>query len=239
MILEQVYPVEASYSFADLAELKAIIGALLEPCDSVRSALVVNSSGAFFTETQTSDAISNPADRAILSVLRSQSQVALTSARTASLEQLNASKLTALAVLAGSKAFPDFPALHHAGDAERRPVLVLAHAKQVAELRETLPASVQLMALEHGEPGQLAPQEVLQALAAEGFKRVLLEAGPTWQRRFAEAGQISQLVLSEVADLELPSPQNYRPRAVADLNLEKLVLRQLFVLDGLVLSVWG
>lgn len=239
MKLEQVYPTKAGHSLADLAELKTTIGALLEPCDTVRSALVVNSNGDFFTESQTSDAISNPADRAILSVLRSQSQVALTSARTAHLEQLNASKLTTLAVLAGSQGVEDFPALHQADDAERKPVLVLAHAEQISKLQETLPEAVKLIALNLGEPGQLYPDEVLQALAAEGFTRVLLEAGPTWQRRFAKVGQISQLVLSEVAELDVERPQNYRPSALVDLGLEKLFLKQLFVLDGLVLSVWG
>lgn len=189
----------------DQSELPALFG-LYQPIDGVRLNIAVDASGSVAGKTGTSNDISNSLDRALLVELRKQADVIVTSGATARAENLRPSKHAPIVVLSQSGEI---------GGLERLltgqspwPVTLIVPGELVA----TVIASLK----KHGCPAHvtglpnLEPSTVRPLLGELGYKKILLEVGPTLARLWTKANAVDEVCLTTTSVNE-PHPGQKPP----------------------------
>lgn len=162
----------------DAVELRKQLAAFLGPFEGLRWVFVIGANGEWVGADGTSRSLSTPEDFELLMAARGLSGAAITSAKTAAAEQLNQSALTSLLVVYGEGDPGGFPALEQT-EPSKRPVHILRNQGR------WLSPTVILNAAE-------------QIAKASGRQGLLLESGPTLARAFIQAGNLTQLVVSQL-----------------------------------------
>ncbi len=189
-------------------ESTSLLG-LYQPCTGVRLNLAVDSEGSVAGVTGSSNDVSNQLDRTLLVALRKQSDIIVTSGATARVENLRASKYAPIAVLSESGRLDGLERLLTTDDA--LPVTLIVPTPVAAQTRVAL-LNARLSAKVVGLPN-LEPSSVRFFLEQEGFKKILLEVGPTLVQLWLTAGAIDEVCLTTTG-VQLPSADrvSYLPR---------------------------
>jgi riboflavin biosynthesis pyrimidine reductase len=179
MILEEIFPklgVSHEVSMDNTQQLKACYPVV----KGFRLNFVVSAEETF----ENSDASSNSLDRIILKFIRSQSDLILTSGKTARSESLRSSTYAPLLIITKTEVLFDIPA-------------VTAESTQGVYLTQKLgtlyPNSKALaVGLFQGSPSKFAKSFCL----SNNFDSIVLETGLSLSREFAEANQINEVDLT-------------------------------------------
>lgn len=182
MILTEVYPnsaVTGSISLDDSSDLEH----WYPKVDGVRFNFVI-SNGASLTEP--SDNLSNTADRALLRFIRSQSDLIITTGKTARAESLSASKYAPMLIITKSTEELDFPA---ATDPTGTNVYITQRLGTVYPSEK---------ALAIGGFQESVPTFVQSFCRANNFVRPVLESGTETARLFGIESMIAEADLTLV-----------------------------------------
>jgi hypothetical protein len=169
--------------------------------------------------TSLSDQLSNEADRTMLKFLRSQSDLIVTTGKTARAENLSASNYANLLIVTNSEEPFGIPAT----DSNKGlPVMV-------TQRLETDYPNVSAGAI--GKIQEPITQFVMAFCRANSYKHPVLESGPTTIREFAEANLIAEMNLTvtgadvrsgaEAQALSFLEQIGFRPELIQILNHEK------------------
>lgn len=192
MILTEVYPntgVTGSISLDDSSDLEH----WYPKVEGVRFNFVI-SNGASLTET--SDNVSNKADRSLLRFIRSQSDLIITTGKTARAENLSASKYAPMLIITKSNEELDYPAATNPTGINvfitQRLGTVYPSEKAIAigGFQESLPTFVQLFC------------------RANSFVRPVLESGIETARLFGLERMIAEVDLTLVDFTDQDEAQN-------------------------------
>ena len=160
--------------------------------DGVRLNLALSQTGSVSGDTGTSDDVSNKLDRALLAHLRSQADVIVTSGATARAENLRPSKLAPIFVLSKSGNIDALARL--LSTPTGLPVTLVVPMAVVETLTETL-QNHGWAAPAIGLPN-LEPAAVIGLLRQLGYKRILLEVGPTLASIWTSVDAVGELCLT-------------------------------------------
>jgi len=173
------------------AELKQLLDGY-EPFIGVRLNLAVFGEAVSGT-TGTSNDVSNSVDRSLLRHLRSQADVIVTSGETARAEGLKPSKFAPLVVLTNAEDLTGLDALLHTAGASSVTLLTQqSNAQTLLLCANEANSSVKVSAAE-----TLEPQAVLAWLQFQGYRRILVEFGPTLISLWSEANLIDEVCLTQ------------------------------------------
>ena len=180
MILKEVFPNPGNTGLLDLENTEAI-SAWYPEVLGLRVNFVL---GKKHDSTLLSDQISNEADRLLLKFLRSQSDLIVTTGKTARAENLSASNYANLLIVTNS----DEPFAIPATDANQGlPVLL-------TQRLETAYPNVSAGAI--GKIQEPITHFVTAFCRANSYTRPVLESGPTTIREFANASLITEMNLT-------------------------------------------
>lgn len=131
--------------------------------------------------------LSNDIDKAALLSFRDRAELVLTTAVTAKAEGYRRLKHKALAIASRSGDFEGIPALAGEG------LLILVTTRQARKKVSSTYAGkgVLIVALR-----KYSPRNIRRALKIRGFRRIVLEAGPTFTDWFAQGRALSELAVS-------------------------------------------
>jgi len=180
LILQEVFPNLGNTGPLDLENREALIAWYPEVV-GLRVNFVI---GRELDTTSLSDQLSNEADRMMLKFLRSQSDLIVTTGKTARAENLSASNYANLLIVTNS----DEPFAIPATDANKGlPVMV-------TQRLETDYPNVSAGAI--GKIQEPITQFVMAFCRANSYKRPVLESGPTTISEFANANLIAEMNLT-------------------------------------------
>jgi riboflavin biosynthesis pyrimidine reductase len=158
----------------------------------VRVNLVAALGGHTTASDGTSDGLTGGIDRLLLAVLRASSDVVLVGAGTLRAERL---KMPRTAVLAVATRRGDLdPAVLPEPTADGRRALLLCPVRVAVALRDRVGDLAEVVPID-GDPSA-TPSLLIEALAAEGHRRVVCEGGAELAGRLVTAGLVDELDLT-------------------------------------------
>ncbi|WP_256728758.1 dihydrofolate reductase family protein [Microbacterium oleivorans] len=153
-----------------------------EPGSYVRVNMVTTLTGAAAGGDGTSDSITSPTDRSILGMIRRDADVVVVGAASVRAEGYVVPRSAALAIVSRTGRLDGHRL--DAADADRVVVVI------PASVEADLPPGV---AVVRAGPGpDLTPGEIIAALRARGWTRLVCEGGPTLVSQFAAAGVVDE-----------------------------------------------
>lgn len=155
----------------------------------VRLNMITSLTGSAAGADGTSDSLTSPVDRMVLGAVRAASDVVVVGAQTVRAEGYIVPRRTRLAIVTTSGRL-DGHRLQLDEEAASR-VVVVCPADREDRVR-TAVSSLGLDVLPVAAAGDLAPADIVAALASRGWHRVVCEGGPTLASRFAAAGVIDE-----------------------------------------------
>jgi len=193
MIVRRLFPeagpaieLEAADSRTRLAELYALPGV-----DSLRINLVATVSGSAAGGDDTSETLTNRADRKILGVIRRDSDVVLVGAASVRAEGYQLPRTAPLAIVTSTG---DLGGHRLAVDPDRSPPLVLCPAATVETARAVLPSAKIVVVPDHA--GRMSAIDIVSALRSRGLRRIVCEGGPSLAAQMLDSGLVDELCLS-------------------------------------------
>jgi len=152
----------------------------------VRLNMVTTLTGSASGGDGTSDTITSPTDRSILGIIRRDADVVVVGAESVRAEGYVVPRTAALAIVSRSGRLDG----HRLAEAEAgRVVLVVPDG-----IHPEAPAGVTVVTAGRGP--DLSPDDVLAALSARGWERVVCEGGPTLAAQFVAAGVVDEICLT-------------------------------------------
>lgn len=193
MIVRRLFPVagqtielEAADARSQLAELYVLTGA-----DTLRINLVASVSGSAVGGDDTSETLTNRADRKILGVIRRDSDVVLVGAASVRAEGYQLPHTAPLAIVTSTG---DLGGHRLTVDPERFTPLVLCPATVAETARAGLP-SAEIIVVPDAER-RMSAIDIVSALRARGLHRIVCEGGPSLAAQMLDAGLVDELCLS-------------------------------------------
>jgi len=206
------------------------------PAPSFLLNLVATATGEFTGATNSSRDISNELDFQALIGYRMAADGILTTAKTARLEQYTRSSLAPLALVSESGNFSGIPAVNSesAGPIESL-VHLLVSRRNVRHARKAYPQPwIRVHSIGGGGAFRLS-----LTLTRLGWRRVLVEAGPTFSR-WLLARSVIRFVALTIVGYSDASPLDSAKPALDALGIQGAVLDSAFVADGNTLfTVWS
>ncbi|TPW70888.1 dihydrofolate reductase family protein [Schumannella sp. 10F1B-5-1] len=208
MILRPVHPAVGDGFAHDAPDARERIAGLYAPPrqDWLRLNLIASVDGSATGADGTSDTLSNPADRRILGVIRSQADVVLIGAQTLRAEGYLLPRRAHLAVATttGELGGAHPPRADGNGGGAvgsdrdaRTSVLVLGPASVEERARATMTAAeVEFLAVEPGDDGRPSAADLLATLRAHGARSIVCEGGPALAGQVLATGQVDEICLS-------------------------------------------
>lgn len=157
-----------------------------EPGPYVRVNMVTTLTGAAAGADGTSESITSPTDRSILGIIRGDADVVVVGAASVRAEGYVVPRSAALAIVSRTGRLDGHRL--DAADADR--VVVVIPASVDAEP----PPNVGVVRAGGGP--DLSPAEIIAALRARGWTRIVCEGGPTLVSQFAVAGVVDEFCLT-------------------------------------------
>ncbi|MDD7962544.1 dihydrofolate reductase family protein [Microbacterium thalli] len=152
----------------------------------VRLNMVTTLTGAAVGGDGTSDSITSPTDRTILGMIRRDAEIVVVGAESVRAEGYVVPRTAALAIVSRAGRLDG----HRLDPAAAGRVLLVVPSTVAPEA----PAGVDVV---HAGPGpDLSPAEIVSALRARGFSRLVCEGGPTLGSAFASAGLIDEYCIT-------------------------------------------
>jgi hypothetical protein len=177
LILQRIYPEPASYVSYSSTDFETFYPKV----DGLRLNFVVSNGKELDTS---SDNSTNSLDRELLKFIRSQSDLIITTGKTAIAERLSASTYAPMLILTRSTEEIDIPAVH---PSERKPVYI------TQRLGTDYPSE---KAIAIGGVQDELPVFVDSFCRANNFRNPVLETGVSTTKLFASAGQIKEVNLT-------------------------------------------
>ncbi|MHC5796119.1 dihydrofolate reductase family protein [Lacisediminihabitans sp. FW035] len=179
-------PLEDSDSRARLAELYGLPGA-----DTLRINLVASVSGSAAGGDDTSETLTNRADRKILGVIRRDSDVVLVGASSVRAEGYQLPRTAPLAIVTSTG---DLGGHRLTVDPDRFVPLVLCPASAADVARSGLPSAEIVVVPDTA--GRLSAVDIVSTLRRRGLRRIVCEGGPSLAAQMLDAGIVDELCLS-------------------------------------------
>jgi len=169
-----------------LALLYALPGA-----DTLRINLVASVSGSAAGGDETSETLTNRADRKILGVIRRDSDVVLVGAASVRAEGYQLPRTAPLAIVTstgdlGGHRLTVYP--------DRFTPLVLCPASVAETARAGLPSAEVVVVPDSA--GRMSAADIVATLRARGLRRIVCEGGPSLAAQMLDAGLVDELCLS-------------------------------------------
>ena len=193
MIVRRLFPeagqaieLEAADARTRLAELYALPGV-----DTLRINLVATVSGSAAGGDDTSETLTNRADRKILGVIRRNSDVVLVGAASVRAEGYQLPRTAPLAIVTSTG---DLGGHRLTVDPDRFPPIVLCPAPAAETARAALPAAEIVVVPDHA--GRMSAIDIVSTLRARGLRRIVCEGGPSLAAQMLDARLVDELCLS-------------------------------------------
>ena len=193
MIVRRLFPeagpsieLEAADARTRLSEMYVLPGA-----DTLRINLVATVGGSAVGGDDTSETLTNRADRKILGVIRRDSDVVLVGAASVRTEGYQLPRTAPLAIVTSTG---DLGGHRLTVDPDRFTPLVLCPAAAAETARAGLP-SAEIVVVPDGE-GRMSPIDIVSALRARGLRRIACEGGPSLAAQMLDSGLANELCLS-------------------------------------------
>lgn len=193
MIVRRLFPeagqpieLEASDARARLGELYALPGV-----DTLRINLVASVSGSAAGGDDTSETLTNRADRKILGVIRRDSDVVLVGAASVRAEGYQLPRTAPLAIVTSTG---DLGGHRLTVDPDRFTPLVLCPAAVAETARAGLPDAEIVVVPDSA--GRMSATDIVSTLRARGLRRIVCEGGPSLAAQMLDAGLVDELCLS-------------------------------------------
>ncbi|MBB2976989.1 riboflavin biosynthesis pyrimidine reductase [Microbacterium endophyticum] len=184
----------------------------------VRLNMITSLTGSAAGTDGTSDTLTNPVDRMILGVVRSDADVVVVGAQSVRAEGYIVPRTARLAVVTSSGNLTGHQ-LRLDDEESIRQVLIVCAKERAEEVRRQLGSHpVEIVALASGADGRIAPQDIIDALAERALHRVVCEGGPSLASQFVQAGVIDEYCVTVAPLLEpanapfLTIERAFRPR---------------------------
>jgi riboflavin biosynthesis pyrimidine reductase len=159
--------------------------------DTLRINLVGSVSGSAAGQDDTSETLTNRADRKILGVIRRSSDVVLVGAASVRAEGYQLPRTAPLAIVTSSG---DLGGHRVTVDADRHVPLVLCPSSAAERAGESLPGAQIVVVPDDG--GRMAANDLIAALRERGLRRIVCEGGPSLAGQLLDAGLVDELCLS-------------------------------------------
>lgn len=228
MILTRIFPGVSEAIDLEEPDSRERLAALYTADDSrwLRLNLITSVNGSAAGSDGTSESLTNRADRALLGVIRNQSDVVLVGAASVRAEGYRVPRRARLAILTASGELSG-----HRLSAEIEPgrLLVVCPESAAGRARETLgdvPADIVVLP---DDRGTLRAAAVIDALAARGLTHVVCEGGPSLAAQLLDAGIVDEICLSTGPLLTSSRLALFGSIGITERRLE---LRQLLVDDA-------
>lgn len=179
-------PLEDADARARLAELYGLPGA-----DTLRINLVASVSGSAAGGDDTSETLTNRADRKILGVIRRESDVVLVGAASVRAEGYQLPRTAPLAIVTSTG---DLGGHRLTVDPDRFVPLVLCPATAAADARAGLPSAEIVVVPDTA--GRMSAVDIVSTLRDRGLRRIVCEGGPSLAAQMLDAGLVDELCLS-------------------------------------------
>ncbi|CAN5469838.1 dihydrofolate reductase family protein [soil metagenome] len=179
-------PLEDADARARLAELYGLPGA-----DTLRINLVASVSGSAAGGDDTSETLTNRADRKILGVIRRDSDVVLVGAASVRAEGYQLPRTAPLAIVTSTG---DLGGHRLTVDPDRFVPLVLCPATAAATARAGLPSAEIVVVPDTA--GRMSAVDIVSTLRDRGLRRIVCEGGPSLAAQMLDAGLVDELCLS-------------------------------------------
>jgi riboflavin biosynthesis pyrimidine reductase len=193
VIVQRLFPeagrpieLEAADARARLSELY-----LLPGLDTLRINLVASVSGSAAGADDTSETLTNRADRKILGVIRRGSDVVLVGAASVRAEGYQLPRTAPLAIVTSTGKLGGHRLTL---DSDRFAPLVLCPASAADTALDGLPGAEAVVVPD--SDGQMSATDILSALRARGLRRIVCEGGPSLAGQMLDAGLVDELCLS-------------------------------------------
>ena len=195
MILTPVYPSPGEpvdLATEDAREQLAELYALPRP-DWVRVNLIGSVSGSAAGSDGTSETLTNPADRALLKVIRSLADMVVVGAASVRAEGYYIPRHAELAVVTGTG---DLGSHLVTSKGTRASFYVLCPAAAVERARETTAAADAQIIVVPDENGRMTAPAIVTSLRESGFSSIVCEGGPSLASQFVRAGVVDEVCLT-------------------------------------------
>lgn len=174
-------------------ESDSLLG-LYSPIEGVRLNLVHDTSGAVFGKNGTSDDITNQLDRQLLVELRRQSDVVVTTGKTARIEGIRRSKFAPLVIVTETPSLIGYSSELLQPIDDSRSLTFFTRDSLAPELSSEVADSAtnaRVIGI-----SDLEPVSVLGQLRLLGYKRILLESGPTVSQLWLKQSCVDEVCLT-------------------------------------------
>jgi riboflavin biosynthesis pyrimidine reductase len=194
LTLTRLYPNREVFEKISIEEQSWIIARDYGICAGWRLNFAIDALGASFGHSGKSEDVSSELDRLLLGKLRSQSDVIVTSGKTARIEKYRSSKHAPIAIFTTSGDLDSVPAIQ--GTQFFTP-LVLTPTSQVERVENLLSdVDVRVLPLRQLDDAAAWPTAIGNEIRGAGFQSPILESGLSTLKSFIASGVIHEICLS-------------------------------------------
>ncbi|GAA5027211.1 dihydrofolate reductase family protein [Microbacterium fluvii] len=172
----------------------------------LRLNMITSLTGAAAGEDGTSDTLTSTLDRRILGLIRADADAVVVGAQSVRAEGYVVPRTARLAVVTSSGDLSGHR-LDDDGSAER--VLVVCPQERADDVSQRLPTGATVVPVASAG-GHLRPEDIVDALARRGLRRLVCEGGPSLAAQFADAGLIDEYCVT-VAPTIAPAARPFLP----------------------------
>lgn len=193
MMVQPLFPQSDSAIELEAADARSRLAALyrLPGSETLRINLVASVSGSAAGSDDTSETLTNRADRKILGVIRRDSDVVLVGAASVRAEGYQLPRTAPLAIVTSTG---DLAGHRLTVDPDRFIPLVLCPATAAEAAHSSLPAAEIIEVPQR--LGRMSAIDIVSVLRARGLRRIVCEGGPSLASQMLEAGLVDELCLS-------------------------------------------
>jgi riboflavin biosynthesis pyrimidine reductase len=225
VIVRRLHPAEGDPILLESADSRDRLAELyrLPGDDVLRINLVASVSGSAAGADDTSETLTNRADRKILGVIRRDSDVVLVGAASVRAEGYQLPRTAPLAIVTSSG---DLGGHRLAVDPDRFVPLVLCPASAAVTARAALP-DAEIVVVPDVD-GRMSAADIVSTLRSRGLRRIVCEGGPSLAAQMLESGLVDEICLSTsplVGGVSLPMFGS------SPIAAHRLALRQLLADD--------
>jgi riboflavin biosynthesis pyrimidine reductase len=194
MKLSRVFPEQGETIDLDGTDARERLANLYRPprADWLRLNLIASVSGAATGSDGTSDTLTNAADRTLLGVIRSLSDVVLVGAQSIRAEGYFVPRHAALAVVTSSG---DLTGHRITSTGQRGPLLVLCPQSAAQRAHDTIGNEAEVIVVAD-TADQLSADDIIDTLHAAGYASIVSEGGPKLAAHLLAGNVLDELCLS-------------------------------------------
>lgn len=193
MIIRRIFPDAGEALSIDADDIRDRLSEMYALPDEewVRINLVVSVNGSAAGSDDTSETLTNRADRKLLGVIRRQSDVILVGASSVRAEGYQLPRTAPLAIVTRSG---DLGGHRIEASAGRSMPIILCPASAADRATDELPGAEVLVVADHD--GRLSSADLVSALRGRGYRRITCEGGPSLAGQLLDARLVTELCLS-------------------------------------------